>query len=258
MKVCVIVDHKYLYQEFVELTRTNALKNITFEFYYSPDNERIASACQSDSFQPLNLREKDELFFSQYDLFLSLHSSQLFPAELVCNHTCINVHPGYNPYNRGVYPQVFSIINKQPAGVTIHRMDKELDHGPILFQERVEIYETDTSFDVYQRIQKLEVTMLRKYMPLILKGEYKETPMSEKGMIHSKKEFFNLCKIDRNKKATYGEVIDFLRAMTFNGYQNAYFITETGEKIYPKIILESENKACAKKEQKVANQVMKY
>lgn len=51
-----------------------------------------------------------------YDLVFSLHCKKIFPKVLTDSVRCINIHPGYCPYNRGIYPHVFSIINGRPAG----------------------------------------------------------------------------------------------------------------------------------------------
>lgn len=211
-----------------------------FEFFFSSGNCALLEKYADASFQPINLKEKDEVFFAQYDMFFSLHCKQMFPGRLVNRHVCINVHPGYNPYNRGWFPQVFSMINKKPAGVTIHRMDEQLDHGPILFQREVKIYEQDTSFDVYQRILAIEIAMLAEHLPAILRGECTGIPMCEEGNLNTKQDFADLCRIDLRRPATYGEVIDYLRAMTFAGYRNAFFTTEDGQKIYVTLNLEAE------------------
>lgn len=239
MKVCVITDNAYSYKGFLDIIQADPYKAIRFDFYCST---RDSFPDLSREHRPVyvNLKEEEESFFSQYDLFLSLHSRQIFPEKMVENHTCINIHPGYNPYNRGWYPQVFSIINGEPVGVTIHKMDSRLDHGAILFQEKVEIGPADTSYDVYLRIQRLEKEMLKKHLPAILLGEYIETPVQNGGSIHYKKDFEALCKIDLSRQATYGEVIDHLRAVTFKGFRNAFFETEKGEKIYVSIGLERE------------------
>lgn len=233
MMICVITDNELLYNDFLKIIVSDDYKNYEFDFYCSPDDEVLARR----GIPLVDLNQKDDTFFSLYSLFLSLHSNQIFPPKMVNNYLCINVHPGYNPYNRGWYPQVFSILNKEPVGVTIHRMDSQLDHGPILFQEKIPIYPTDTSYDVYLRIQELEVIMLKKHLPAILRGDYTEQAACEGGSIHYKKDFEALCEIDLNKKATYGEVIDHLRAMTFKGHRNAFFYTETGEKVHIEIKL---------------------
>src|SRR5688572_25850818 len=36
---------------------------------------------------------------------------------------CLNLHPAYLPYNRGAHPNVWSIVDRTPAGVTLHYLD---------------------------------------------------------------------------------------------------------------------------------------
>ena len=62
-------------------------------------------------------------------------------------------------------------------------------------------------------------------------------PFSE-GNINLKKDFNALCAIDLEKTMTLKEAIDYLRAMTFTGYKNAFFYDERGNKVYVEINLE--------------------
>ncbi len=41
-------------------------------------------------------------------------------------------------------------------------MDEYLDHGKILFQEKVNMYDWDTSLSSYNRIQNKEIELLEK------------------------------------------------------------------------------------------------
>ena len=166
----------------------------------------------------------------------------MFPNKLVDNHRCINVHPGLNPYNRGWYPQVFSIINKKPIGVTIHEMDRELDHGPIIYQEELEIFSYDTSYDIYQRILSKEIELLDQNLESLIDGKYETIIPKSQGNLNCKSDFDKLCKIDLNEQGSFGYFIDLLRATTFVNYDNAYFCDENGNKIYVSIKLKKENK----------------
>lgn len=190
--------------------------------------------------KPIKLKEQDDAFFNQYDLFISLHCKQLFPDKMVNEQICINVHPGYNPYNRGWFPQVFGIINKMPIGVTIHKMDTELDHGPILYQKQLKLNAYDTSKDVYDRILQTEMELVEEHLEDILNGSYELTPMKEEGNLNTKYDYEAMREIDLSKQATYGEVIDFLRAMTCPPYDNAYFYDEDGNRIYVKVSLKKD------------------
>lgn len=241
MNICVITDHAFLHKAFREIIEEEFYSSIHFDFFFSFSNTGFVEKCENKSIQPICLAEQDESFFSAYDLFVSLHCNQVFPQRLVENHVCINLHPGYNPYNRGWFPHVFSMLNGLPIGVTIHRMDTELDHGPILYQEMITADVADTSHDVYVKLQDLEVSMLKKYLPDIVRGNYTEYPMETEGNINYKKDFQRICEIDMERPATYGEVISYLRAMTFPGFQNAFFRDDKGSKIYITIQLHREN-----------------
>lgn len=236
MRVFVLTDNSTIFEGFTRLLPR--FPGHTFDFFYSPFNHAFSLR---DNFRPLRLKEQTSEFFDAYDLFLSLHSKQLFPAALVEKHFCVNVHPGLNPHNRGWFPQVFSILNGLPCGVTIHKMDAELDHGPILWQEALPIRPEDTSKDVYDRILAKELDMLEHHLGDLLAGNFTLTPMEHEGNINYKADFDGLCQIDRDAPATYGEVIDFLRAMTHAPYQNAYFLDGDGKKIYVGVTLRKED-----------------
>ena len=236
MNICIFTDNAYIYEGFCALLPR--CPEHTFDFFYRPQNRAFSPR---ENFRPLRLKEQNTEFFDRYDLFLSLHSKQLFPDALVENHLCINVHPGLNPHNRGWFPQVFSILNGLPIGVTIHKMDTELDHGPILWQEELPIYPQDTSKDVYDRILAKELELLDQHLGDILTGKYTLTPMAEEGNINYKADFDALCPIDLSEPATYGAVIDRLRALTHAPYQNAYFVDADGKKVYVGITLRKED-----------------
>ena len=61
-------------------------------------------------------------------------------------------------------------MNKKPVGVTIHEMDVQIDHGPVIVRELVEIADSDTSYDVYQKILKKECELLEKYLAVLVDG----------------------------------------------------------------------------------------
>ncbi len=236
--VCVLTDNIYIFNNFQDILKERPDIDAHFDFYYTSWNKAFREMFGEDgAMKPLRLKDQDETFYSRYDLFISLHCKQLFPEMMVNHHTCINVHPGYNPYNRGWFPQVFGIINKLPIGVTIHLMDAELDHGAILYQEELKLEDYETSKDIYQRILALEIRLMKEHLDEILAGTYTAKPMESEGNINMKADFDELCRLDLNETATYGEVIDRLRALTFAPYNNAYFYDQDGNKIYVGITL---------------------
>ncbi len=47
----------------------------------------------------------------------------------------LNVHPGILPGYRGLDPVLWSVYNNDPVGATVHRIDANIDSGPILVSE---------------------------------------------------------------------------------------------------------------------------
>jgi dTDP-4-amino-4,6-dideoxyglucose formyltransferase len=186
----------------------------------------------------LNIRDSIPMVISTYNLILSIHCKQFFPAELVNGIRCVNIHPGLNPYNRGWFPQVFSIINGLPSGVTIHEIDEKIDHGPIITQKEYKIESWDTSDSAYEKIMAIERELLLKNFVAIRDQTYKATVPKEEGNINYKKDFENLKQIDLRQHGTYGEFINRLRALTHHNYKNAYFIDNSGTKVFITINLE--------------------
>jgi methionyl-tRNA formyltransferase len=70
-----------------------------------------------------------------------------------------NWHPGLLPSYRGPDPIFWQIRNREPfGGVTVHRMDAELDAGPIALQERI-LVDSDDTYD--RHLAKLDAPFLQ-------------------------------------------------------------------------------------------------
>lgn len=241
-KTLIISDNTFLCESFFEVCRSLEIPEKMFDVAHSPSNKSFRPLI-SDSIlvQSLDVKKEANIIIEKYDLVLSLHCKQLFPLELISAVKCINVHPGYNPYNRGWYPQVFSIINKNPIGATIHEIDDQLDHGDIIAQKQLEVKMSDTSGSLYKNILQLEIELLRNYLIPILKNNYKTKSAKTEGNVNYKSDFKALLEIDLSKNQTIGETIDLFRALTHEEYKNAYFIdNKTGMKVYVNLILSYE------------------
>ena len=165
MRVLIISDNLFLIKSFREVL--NELfkffdKKVFFEFRYSYFNKDLESLSVLENIQPIRIKNELEYLYNNIDLVISLHCKQLFPKELVKKVRCINIHPGLNPFNRGWFPQVFSIINKKPIGATIHIIDEKLDHGPVIVQKAVKLSSYDTSLTLYNKVLKAEIELIKE------------------------------------------------------------------------------------------------
>jgi methionyl-tRNA formyltransferase len=185
------------------------------------------------SITALHVRKNVEFILQSFDLIISYHCRQLFPAEIVSKVRCVNIHPGFNPYNRGWYPGAHSIANGLPTGATIHEIDEKIDNGPIIAQKRIEILPEDTSGTVYPKIIQAEYDLLDEWFMPMITGKYDTFLPTKKGNLNYKKDYYALQELDLKETVKVGDLINRLRALTHAPYQNAYYMDKkTGDKIY--------------------------
>ena len=74
-----------------------------------------------------------------------------------------NIHPSLLPKYRGTSPIATPLINgDKTTGVTIIKMDEEIDHGPIIAQENLTIEDTDYRPDLERKLTDLGFEMFKK------------------------------------------------------------------------------------------------
>ena len=153
----------------------------------------------------------------------------------------VNLHPSYLPYNKGANPNVWSIIDDVPAGVSVHYMTSEVDAGPLIGRKQVPVNPDDDGQSLYRRLEKAQIELFKTHWPNIKAGTASSISTTENGTHHYKHEFTDLFELDLDKKQKIGDTIDLLRALTFPPYNNAYF-KEDNKKYYVEIdiIAESE------------------
>ncbi len=240
-KILVISDSEYLLQNFKRICEERHYDKQQFDIRFCASNKAFLEKYKDNiEIYPMTIKESVETILENYDLLLSLHCNDKLPKELVEQLSCINLHPGYNPYNRGKFPYVFSIINKKPLGVTLHLMDEALDHGSIIARKKVEIEAWDTMDTLYEKLLKMEVEVLEENLESLLNGTFKTFEPEEEGNINYAKDFHQLKALDLRQVMTLGEAIDLLRALTHKEIHNAYFYDVEGHKVFVNLLLEQE------------------
>ena len=239
-RVSIISDNLEL-SEFIfkQIKQINKQFKICVKFYNSPSGP-VLNLSPFVKSKTINLKSESELndLIVNSDIVFSLHCKQIFPKELVESRLCINFHPGYNPFNRGWYPQAFSILNGLPTGATIHLMEKEIDFGKIIAQRETQIEEHETSYDVYRKIIELQKMLIIENLENIVSENFTSQELALAGNINFKKDFENLCKLKLESVGTLRDHINLLRATSHDNFRNAYFFDSKGVKCYVKITIE--------------------
>jgi len=151
---------------------------------------------------------------------------ELFPKGV------INIHPSYLPHNRGAYPNVWSIVDGTPAGVTIHYLDEGIDTGDIIAQREVEVKLTDTGQSLYRRLERESIELFKDKWHEIKMGNF-ETKVQDPdvGTHHFISDVESIDRIELERTYKARDLINIVRARTFPPHKGAY-IEVNGKRIY--------------------------
>jgi methionyl-tRNA formyltransferase len=184
--------------------------------------------CDQDNiFMHSILTTKDQLRIIKNvepDYIISCGYQHIVPESILTIPTkgCLNLHPAYLPYNRGANPNVWSIIEGTPAGVTLHYMDPGIDTGDIVARRKVETAFSDSGKDLHKRLEDAQLELFQDVWSDILSDNISVVEQDEnQGTYHQTSEFETLCELNPDEEVRVKEFLDRLRALTFPPYNNA-------------------------------------
>jgi len=98
----------------------------------------------------------------------------LFVSEMFINHfngNIMNIHPALLPSFKGMHAHEDTLAyGVKVSGVTVHFVDIHEDHGPIIIQKCVPVYDTDTKDTLGPRILEWEHKAFPKAIELFCDG----------------------------------------------------------------------------------------
>jgi len=87
------------------------------------------------------------------------------------NGNLMNIHPALLPSFKGMHAHEDALTyGVKVSGVTVHFVDPEEDHGPIIIQKAVNVYDTDTKETLGPRILEWEHKAFPKAIELFCDG----------------------------------------------------------------------------------------
>jgi methionyl-tRNA formyltransferase len=175
------------------------------------------------------------------DLLLSIYFGFILKDDVLSipRLGAVNLHPGLLPFNKGAYPNVWSIVDHTPAGVTLHLIDSGVDTGNIIAQREVPIERTDTGATLYARLERVALDLFCETWPSIREGDICGCPQNGAGTWHCKADSERIDTVDPQAFYRAGDLIDLLRARTFPPHKGAY-LNFGNERVYLRLELWSE------------------
>src|SRR5579871_2407023 len=115
----------------------------------------------------LKAHRVDLICLAGYMRLLSPWFVQQFP------HSILNIHPSLLPAFPGLEAQEQAFAyGVKVSGCTVHFVDEELDHGPIIVQKAIPVLDRDDEHTLAARILEQEHVAYTEAINLVLAGEF--------------------------------------------------------------------------------------
>ena len=150
------------------------------ELYKSPV-KILAEKNNLPIFQPESLKNWS-LDIGHWDLSIVCQYGKIIPKTIIetPKFGTINVHTSLLPKYRGASPIQSALINGETeTGVTIMQMDEQMDHGPMLAQEKISIDPDDTYIILSKKMEPVAGKLLIQTISSWIKKEIIPQPQDE-------------------------------------------------------------------------------
>jgi methionyl-tRNA formyltransferase len=228
MRILLYVDGRIGFYALNETLSSNiadsvaVVKDLEFNFPI-PDNIKVFS------FESWTDKLID--FSNEFDVIIFAWWPRIAPAVFLrkIKPKIYNLHPSLLPYGRGKDPNFWALVDGTPFGVSIHEVSSQLDSGPIVAQSKIEYGWEDSGETLYKKaINEIE-NLFKEFLsdlPSILMKSF-ENQADYGWPIRKRKDMIEKSHIQLDHSYTGRELLNILRARTFEGHPSAYF-TDAG------------------------------
>ncbi len=143
--------------------------------------------CNENNLKTITARSSKELTnnesqITNHQIAVLASYGALVPDEIISlfPHGIINIHPSLLPKWKGPSPIQFALLNGDTiTGVTLIKLDRELDHGPILSQKPYTLQGNETTEDLLSILFEIGAEMVEDIIAKLENGEeISETPQN--------------------------------------------------------------------------------
>lgn len=153
----------------------------------------------------------------------------------------INTHPSMLPHGRGKHYNFWALVEQSPFGVTLHRVEENVDAGEIIAQQKISYGWEDTGGSLYLKARDDMINLFKKEYPRIRKAGISGQPQSEEtGSFHFASELEPSSHISLDREYRARDLLNVLRARTFPGHPACWF-EEDGETFEVRIDIKRKN-----------------
>lgn len=138
----------------------------------SPEIKVFAEKLGIKVFQFEKVSNHIDEVFEGVDIAVTASFGQILSRDFISRKMCLNVHPSLLPKYRGSTPLQTALLNGDTkSGVTIQKMEYEVDSGDIILNQEIDIDKNDDFHSITLKTAEIGGDLLVKALDLIEKNE---------------------------------------------------------------------------------------
>ena len=173
---------------------------------------------------------KKEILSQKIDFIVVVAYGNMISEDIIClpKFYSINIHASLLPRWRGAAPVHRAIMSGDTeTGVSIMKVEKKLDSGPVFSKCSIKIGENDSTEFIFKQIITKGKPLLIETINKVIEGKYELEEQDERKATYAQKIKKNESKIDWNKSAS--EILLKIRA--FYPIPGAWTYLENGKRV---------------------------
>jgi len=181
------------------------------------------------SFQLINNCYK-EVKLMKPEYIISMFYRRIIDDKILqlCDYKTLNVHQSILPLYKGRFIAFWTIFNNDKyAGITYHKMIKEVDSGEILLTKKIRLHSNETAYSLHHKLEYLainnfQIAFNRLRMKYSIKKDIRNpTKLEGSAYLKNKLPFNGILDA---RKTSFDKAICFVKAMYFPPMPGAKFI----------------------------------
>lgn len=210
-----------------------ATKYLLEENIVTPENLYVCPNAKSDglgSFQGsfrkystennLCITGLPELYDLENIILVSLEYENIIDIDKFSSSNLFNIHFSALPKYKGMYTSCLPIIyGETNSGVTLHKIDRGIDTGPIIDQLIFSIDRDDTARDLYAKYVTNGIELFRSNIVRLIEGKFVETEQPPEGATYWSRKAIDYNELSIDLCATADQIRNQIRAFNFREYQ---------------------------------------
>ncbi len=169
------------------------------------------------------------------EVFIVASYGKILPSALISipPQQTLNIHPSLLPKYRGPSPLPSAMLDdSKHTGISIMRIDEEMDHGPVIAQKEITVREWPIYEEFEEMMAQEGARLLIEILPGWIAGTVPERAQDHSAATYTRK----FTKEDGQIDLAGDPYVNFRKIQAFHEWPQAYFFLEhNGKKIRVKI-----------------------